>query len=83
MKVNGKEIVGERFAYDGCHKIYVVENDEEAMEAASYGYELLPLRKLQGIWDISCELRFISPWNLNKEKYVKQFEEAKFEDSPQ
>lgn len=29
IKVNGQEIEGKEFAYDGCHKIYVIEDDEE------------------------------------------------------
>lgn len=78
MKVNGKEIVGEQIAYDGCHKIYVVANDEEAQKATSYGYGLMPISELPYIWSISCGLRFISPWNLNG-YYVKQGEEAVFE----
>ena len=27
MKINGSEVIGEFFAYDGCHKIYICESD--------------------------------------------------------
>ena len=26
MKINNVEVIGNRFAYDGCHKIYVIYN---------------------------------------------------------
>lgn len=28
MKINNVEVIGNRFAYDGCHKIYVIENQK-------------------------------------------------------
>lgn len=28
MKINGKEVIGKSFAYDNCHKIYVLEDGE-------------------------------------------------------
>ena len=40
MKVNGQTIVGEKFAYDGCHKMYVLETEQEEQEAIKFGYEL-------------------------------------------
>lgn len=41
-------------------------------------YEILPILELERMYEESCELRFISNWKLNKH-YVKQFEEAVFE----
>lgn len=26
MKINNKEVIGKQFAYDGCHKIYIIED---------------------------------------------------------
>ncbi len=55
-------------AWDGCHKIYVLMDDEQMKQMASYGYDpLLPveepdreLKTLKEWYDDSCGLRFIS-----------------------
>lgn len=78
MKVNGIEILGDRFAYDGCHKIYICECISEEEEAEELGYEILPIEVLEETWENSCPLRFISSWDLER-KYVLQDEEAEFE----
>lgn len=79
MKINGIEVVTNgKFAYDGCHKIYIIE-DEENEEEASDGYKILPIEKLKETYENSCELKFIHNWNLDK-TYVAQFEEAVFEE---
>jgi hypothetical protein len=79
MKINGKETKAKSFAYDGCHKIYLLENEEEWEDALSNDYDVYPISKLQEKFDSSCSLRFISPWNLDKRNYVNQFEDAVFE----
>lgn len=79
MKVNGKEIVGKFFAYEGCHKMYVCETQKDIDEVnATDGYYLVPIDQLPHVWEISCPLRFIYNWGLDK-VYVKQFEQAVFE----
>lgn len=78
MKVNGIEIVGNEFAYEGCHKIYVIETVKDRVEAIGYGYEILPIDKLPETWRNSCSLRFIRNWELDVD-YVGQFEDAIFE----
>lgn len=78
MKVNGKEIEGIGFAYDGCHKIYVLANEEEKRQAQMAGYEIHNLHNLPKIWELSCSLRFISTWSLT-DYYVLQGEQAVFE----
>ena len=77
MKVNGIEIVGNKFAYDGCHKIYIIEDKEDERKALSRGYTLLPIEKLEMTYQSSCPLKFIHNWKLNKE-YAPQFEDAFF-----
>lgn len=78
MKINGIEVIGKYFAYDGCHKIYICESDMDIKVAEELKYEILPILELERMYKESCELRFISNWKLNKH-YVKQFEEAVFE----
>lgn len=61
-------------AWDGCHKIYLLMDDEQVEQTRSYGYgsgdgdsELVPvtdpveaLDLLRNWWDESCGLRFIN-----------------------
>lgn len=78
MKINGKQVIGESFAYDGCHKIYVIESETDKEEALSYGYDIYPIEGIEEAYRSSCGLEFISNWGLDK-TYVEQFEEAIFE----
>ena len=78
MKVNGKKINGIGFAFNGCHKIYIVANKKEWNEAIANGYKCYSLRGLQAAWNDSCPLRFISTWSLT-DYYVPQGEQATFE----
>lgn len=64
------------FAYDGCHKIYILESEEEEEYAKKIGYDIYPICKLQEIYENSCHLRFISSWDLQKD-YVEQGKIAK------
>jgi len=73
MKINGIEITAKEFAYDGCHKIYLIESQEERDEADSYGYKIYPINEIADKFDNSCSLRFIDTWSLDS--IVPQFEE--------
>ena len=79
MKINGKKVKGNKFAYDGCHKIYVCEDEKDIKEAVEIGYAILDIRQLKNIYENSCSLKFISSWKLDK-SYIKQYEEAIFEE---
>jgi hypothetical protein len=84
MKINGLQVTAKKFAFDGCHKIYLIENKAEEKEALSYGYHILPIRELPQAYENSCSLKFISNWPLelheeNFISYVGQFEDAHFE----
>lgn len=50
-------------AYDGCHKIYLIQTDEDLEYAKSSGYEegdFYPPEAIQEIYYNSCPLKFIS-----------------------
>lgn len=79
MKVNNKEILGDKFAFDGCHKIYIIEDNLDEKEAIDYGYDIYEVKDLKDIYENSCSLKFISNWKLNI-NYVKQFEEVLFDE---
>lgn len=80
MYVNDIEIIGNKFVYDGCHKIYIIEDENDLRECQElwgqlhYGKDIFDIRELERIYDNSCDLRFISNWKLDK-RYVNQFEE--------
>lgn len=78
MKVNNIEIEAKEFAYDGCHKIYLIEDEQDKKEALECEYDLYPISKLRAKYRSSCPLRFINNWKLTKH-IVGQFEKAEFE----
>lgn len=76
LKLNDREgnlynIPGYKIAWDGCHKIYVVATDIDQEEAVSLNYDLYELEQLPKIWEESCPLKFISPWDLHT-NYIQQ-----------
>lgn len=78
MKVNNKIIKGDKFAFDNCHKIYIIESEQDLIEAKEMGYDIYDINYLPTAYRDSCELKFISNWQLDTQ-YVQQCEDAKFE----
>lgn len=78
MKINGVEVVGKEFAYDGCHKIYVVEDENDKKEALESEYKIVSVEKLESTYNDSCDLRLIRNWKLTK-LYAMQGQNAKFD----
>lgn len=87
MKINGKEVKTYKnekenikgiFAYDGCHKIYICETKKDCIDALANGYKIIEISLLEEIYNLSCDLKFISNWKLNK-AYAQQDENAVFE----
>ena len=79
MKINGQQVITNgTFAYDGCHKIYICETEEDCIKAKDIGYNIFDIKLLETAYENSCDLKFISNWKLNK-TYVGQFEDAVFE----
>lgn len=72
VRINDIEVRADEFAWDHCHKLYVVTDQESRDLLEGYGYDFYPVSKLQWAWDRSCGLRFISSANL-EETYVPQF----------
>ena len=70
ITINGQTSPATEFAWDGCHKIYLLDNGD-ADKNGKAGYKVLPVSELQRVWDQSCPLRFINNWALDK-NYVPQ-----------
>jgi hypothetical protein len=68
LRINGAVIDATEFAYDGCHKVYLIFSaaDREAMLAAGYTEpgDILPVSRLPEVWESTCFLRFISRADL-------------------
>ena len=75
ITINNKKVNGHKFAYDGCHKIYIIENDEDLKEAENLKYDIYDINKLKEIYNESDRLRFIYNWECN-EHYCYQGEFA-------
>lgn len=78
MKINGRDVIGSSFAYDGCHKIYIIEDEEDLNNAKEIGYKIYDIKYIQDAYENSCELKFISNWKLDTQ-YVTQFKYCVFE----
>ena len=69
-------IQGLAFAFDGCHKIYVIEDETDYKIAFDNGYlkeDIFPMNKLLETFENSCPLRFISNMKLTK-RFINQCE---------
>lgn len=69
MKINGKEITAKAFAFDGCHKIYLVETVEDDETLREYGYDIYEISGIKQAYEDSCSLRFIQTFGGDDEKY--------------
>lgn len=78
MKINGNAILGKEFAYDGTHKIYIIEDSKDKEDALSCDYTIYPIKELENTYNGVGELKFINNWKLNK-TYVSQFEYEEYE----
>lgn len=66
LVINGTATNATEFAYDGCHKIYLIETWKDYCEAKDAEYDILPISELRKAWENSCGLRFIYNWSLTK-----------------
>lgn len=76
--INGQKVTAIGFAFDGCHKFYLLENEADCKKLEGYGYNLYAIAGLPRAWADSCPLRFIESADLTKQ-YVGQGEPAHFE----
>ena len=72
-----------QIAYDGCHKMYLVENEEQADNAIETGYRLYAATEVRTLWEESCALRFINRWALLDGQWTNEFTIEQFEDEPE
>lgn len=76
-EINNTPITQDRFAFDGCHKFYLIDTKDDEKTLRGYGYRIYPITDLPMAWDDSCPLRFIMSADLTT-SYVDQGEPAWF-----
>lgn len=78
LKINGEVVEATEFAYDGCHKVYLIVWGGDRAVMFDCGYteaDIHPIEKLPEVWSQTCPLRFISSADLSVQ-YVAQCETA-------
>lgn len=77
--IDNKEIkTNGLYAFEGCHKIYILEDTNDLKEAEKMNYEVFPISTLLETYKNACPLKFISNWRLDK-NYIKQNEKKEIE----
>ncbi|MGJ6127277.1 hypothetical protein QN239_32380 [Mycolicibacterium sp. Y3] len=74
LTVNGVVVEATEFAYDGCHKIYLIVWGGDRDIVLERGYteaDIHPIETLPDVWADTCPLRFISSADLSRH-YVEQ-----------
>lgn len=62
-----------KFAYDGCHKIYTLKNEEEEKDAEKLNYSIYSIDKIEEIFENSdCPLKFVREWDLKGFVFINQ-----------
>lgn len=74
ITINGKKIDAKEFAWDGCHKIYLMNTKGDKIQFKEFGYNFFPIDELKECYKNSCSLRFIENGDLTS--VVTQFEKA-------
>lgn len=69
-KIDAIEASDLMVAFDDCHKLYLVEGEEEIADASQTGYDLYPAKEIRSLINRSCGLVFVSAWNLGKHPWA-------------
>ena len=78
LYINDQKITAKEFAWDTCHKIYLINTAKDRTDLLELEYDLFPIEELEDSYKESCALRFISNGDLTIPNVVSQFEEAVF-----
>jgi len=82
LRINGKPVPAEGmvFVYDGCHKVYIIDNEEARRRFVDeLGWSESDFRhpsELPDVWAETCPLRFIHWGDLRQPDLVPQDEHS-------
>lgn len=69
-----------KIAWDGCHKIYFLQDKGRVVMAKEYGYTIYPSSKVRELFENSCSLRFVSRWGYDNPDFMHEWNIYQFED---
>lgn len=72
-KIKAIEESGFPIAWDGCHKIYFLEDDARRANAVDLGYEIFPSTELRDLIVLSCGLVFVSRWGWDNDDFKHEW----------
>lgn len=79
-KLAAVEASGLPLAYDGCHKIYFLEDEGRQREAAACGYApFLPAAEIRRLVVDSCGLVFVSRWGHDNDDFAHPWNIPQFD----
>ena len=71
-RINGIEVVANAFAFDGCHKIYLLNDGDAIVDAEEKGYDIYDIDGIVEAFDCACPLRFINEWGGDFKSIIPQ-----------
>jgi len=74
------ESAGWPIAFDGCHKLYFLEDKAREENAIASGYEIFPASELTQLYEGSCGLRFVSRWGYDNDDFKHPWNIGQFEE---
>lgn len=72
-KIEAIEESGLPVAFDGCHKIYFLEDDGRRAQAESFGYAIYPAVLIKELIAQSCFLVFVSRWGYDNSDFEHEW----------
>lgn len=66
-KLQHIEQMPHQIAFDGCHKLYVLDSPAAIEDAVDIGYDLYPAAQVRDLIAQSCGLVFVNRWALAHE----------------
>ncbi|MFZ2992405.1 MAG: hypothetical protein WA061_01705 [Microgenomates group bacterium] len=70
---------GWEIAWDGCHKIYFLQDEGRVAQARGYEYDIYPSSKVRELFENSCGLRFVSRWGYDNPDFMHEWNINQFE----
>jgi hypothetical protein len=72
-KITAIEESGWPIAFDGCHKIYFLQDDDRRAQAEEYGYAIYPSVLLKELINQSCFLVFVTRWGFDNADFEHEW----------
>ena len=69
-----------KIAWDGCHKIYFLQDEGRVADAEKYEYDIYPSSEVKNLYGRSCGLRFVSCWGYDNDDFLHEWNINQCED---